>query len=163
MGLDMYLKAQRYVSKHDYSKPRAEGEYPEVTQLFKDTLALYPELNTGDIYGFEVSRCVAYWRKANAIHQWFVDNCQDGEDDCKEYYVGRESLHELLKLCQEVKAKHDPELAGEALPPQQGFFFGSTEIDQWYWKDIDLTIDQLTRILNDERLNEYDFYYQASW
>ena len=162
MGLDMYLKAQRYVSKYDYAK-RDDDNEPAVEQLFKDTLALYPELNTGDIYGFEVSRCVAYWRKANQIHQWFVSNCQDGEDDCKEYYVGRESLHELLKLCQAVKAKQDSEVAAEELPPQAGYFFGSTEKDQWYWQGIDRTIDQLTRILNDDRLNEYDFYYQASW
>ena len=26
---------------------------------------------------------VGYWRKANAIHKWFVDNVQDGNDDCK--------------------------------------------------------------------------------
>ena len=27
--------------------------------------------------------CVAYWRKANAIHSWFVENCQDGVDECQ--------------------------------------------------------------------------------
>ena len=25
---------------------------------------------------------VGYWRKANQIHNWFVENVQDGEDDC---------------------------------------------------------------------------------
>ena len=25
---------------------------------------------------------IASWRKANAIHKWFVDNVQDGVDDC---------------------------------------------------------------------------------
>lgn len=159
MGLDMYLKAQRYVTKLDYAKDSA-GERT-VRDEYKKLAGIYPELNSDDIYGFEVSRCVAYWRKANQIHQWFVSNCQDGEDDCKEYYVGRESLVELLKLCKEVKG--DAELAAEELPPQEGFFFGSTEIDDWYWNDIDLTIDQLTRILNDDRLKDYDLYYQSSW
>ena len=41
---------------------------------------------------------VAYWRKANAIHGWFVDNIQDGVDDQNEYYVSKEKLEELKKL-----------------------------------------------------------------
>lgn len=162
MGLDMYLKAQRYVNKHDYSK--SDTDEPVVTQEFKDVLKLFPELDTGNIYGFEVGRTIAYWRKANQIHQWFVINCQSGEDDCKQYYVEREQLQELLDLCHEVKKhKDDKEFIEEELPPQAGFFFGSTEIDDCYWQDIDSTIDQLTKILNDERLNNYDFYYQSSW
>ena len=39
---------------------------------------------------------VAYWRKANHIHQWFVENVQGGVDDCKEYYASRKQLKKLL-------------------------------------------------------------------
>lgn len=45
---------------------------------------------------------VAYWRKANAIHKWFVDNVQDGIDECQESPVTREQLNELLAVCHEV-------------------------------------------------------------
>ncbi len=45
-----------------------------------------------------VKEQIGYWRKANAIHQWFVTNCQDGEDDCREYEVDRSQLVELRAL-----------------------------------------------------------------
>lgn len=47
---------------------------------------------------------VAYWRKANAIHAWFVDNVQDGIDECEESPVSREKLNELLSLCRKIKS-----------------------------------------------------------
>lgn len=45
---------------------------------------------------------VGHWYKANAIHKWFVDNIQNGEDDCKQYYVNKEKLQELYKICVEI-------------------------------------------------------------
>ena len=42
---------------------------------------------------------VMYWRKANAIHKWFVDNVQGGEDDCREYPVSNDQLIELRDTC----------------------------------------------------------------
>ena len=39
---------------------------------------------------------VGYWRKANQIHNWFVENIQNGIDDC-DYHreVREEDLREL--------------------------------------------------------------------
>lgn len=45
---------------------------------------------------------VAYWRKANHIHQWFVENVQGDEDDCQEYRVSREQLQTLLETVNTV-------------------------------------------------------------
>lgn len=45
---------------------------------------------------------IGYWRKANQIHKWFVDNVQDGIDDCEYYEVSKDKLGELLKVCKEV-------------------------------------------------------------
>ena len=39
---------------------------------------------------------MGYWRKANAVHNWFVDNVQDGNDGCKHYWVSKEDLQKLL-------------------------------------------------------------------
>lgn len=48
---------------------------------------------------------VGYWRKANEIHNWFVENVQDGEDDCRYHReVTREVLEELLSMCNKVLA-----------------------------------------------------------
>lgn len=46
-----------------------------------------------------IRESVGYWRKANQIHKWFVDNVQDGNDDCKSYYVSTEDLEKLLNIC----------------------------------------------------------------
>ncbi len=48
---------------------------------------------------------VGYWRKANHIHDWFVNNVQDGIDDC-DYHneVTKEVLEELLDICHQVVA-----------------------------------------------------------
>lgn len=101
---------------------------------------------------------VGYWRKANAIHKWFVDNCQEGEDDCKRYYVERDTLKKLLELCQKVKKEKGK--ATELLPPTSGFFFGSTNVDEEYWDDIKSTIKILKEALEEK---EGDFYYRSSW
>jgi hypothetical protein len=45
---------------------------------------------------------VAYWRKANAIHRWFVYNVQNGIDECQLSPVTRQQLDELLEICYEV-------------------------------------------------------------
>lgn len=52
-------------------------------------------------------------------------------------------------------------LAYALLPPDNlGCFFGSGEVDEWYWEDIDDTIDQLTKALSQ---NYVSYYYCASW
>jgi hypothetical protein len=45
---------------------------------------------------------VMYWRKANHIHAWFVDNVQSDQDDCRSHYVGWEKLRSLLAVCRKV-------------------------------------------------------------
>ena len=99
-----------------------------------------------------------YWRKQNQIHRWFVENVQDGIDNCGEYYVDREKLIELLDLCKKVKV--DNALADSYLPSASGFFFGGTEYDEWYFNGIDNTIDIITEALEDDR---GEYYYSSSW
>jgi len=60
---------------------------------------------------------VMYWRKANQIHNWFVPNVQDGEDDCKEYYVTIESILDLYDTVVEC-LNGGVEVALDKLPPQ---------------------------------------------
>lgn len=45
---------------------------------------------------------IAYWRKAHAIHGWFVRNVQNGNDDCESYEVKKEKIEELLEICIQV-------------------------------------------------------------
>jgi hypothetical protein len=100
-----------------------------------------------------------YWRKANQIHQWFVDNVQKGVDDCGDYYVDTDDLEKLLDLCKKVDADHS--LAESLLPSASGFFFGGTDYDEWYFEDIKNTINILEEALADE--SDSSYYYSSSW
>jgi hypothetical protein len=154
MGLDMYLSAKRYMSKY------FDGADSDKISAINDIFGIDGD-EENDYGTQEVTFRAAYWRKANAIHQWFVDNVQGGEDDCGEYNVSREKLEELVKLCEEIIAK--PKTARENLPTASGFFFGSTEYDDWYMGDIQYTADRIKKILGDYALAKCEFYYQSSW
>ena len=108
----------------------------------------------------EVAREAFYWRKAWAIHHWFVMNAQRGEDDCKEYWVERYKLKELLDTLKRVDK--NPSLAEDILPLQAEFFFGDTDYQEWYYQDIKATIPVFKNLL-DQDLDQWDFYYSSSW
>ena len=57
----------------------------------------------------------------------------------------------------------NPEIASELLPTQDGFFFGSTEYDQWYMEDIKSTIDILTKALEETDFDREMVVYSSSW
>ena len=145
MGLDMYLSAKQYLfSFNEEDKAKAE----EIKKLMGTDLPVK-----------EVAMQVMYWRKANAIHDWFVTMVQDGEDDCKEYFVDTEQLEELVSLCNEALATKDTDI----LQTADGFFFGSTEYDEYYWDEITRTRDELSKLLTNPKAKHWDFYYRASW
>jgi len=160
MGLDMYLEARRFVSGYSHS-----GE--EERQLFDELAKAVDMQDAHDERYITINVNIAYWRKANAIHDWFVKNVQDGEDDCKSYYVGREKLQELHDLCLKVVKAGTPEVAMELLPTASGFFFGDTEYDEYYFEQVDWTAKRLAEILRTipakSGMTGVDFYYSSSW
>jgi len=148
MGLDMYLKGKRYISDYD---DQDKVLINKLTQHF-------PELSETQTLQ-EVTVRVGYWRKANQIHKWFVDNIQEGTDDCGNYYVSRESLQALRTLCQQViDFRH---LATDKLPPQSGFFFGSDTVDEYYFRDLEDTIKIIDGAL--ALPSSWDLEYTSSW
>jgi hypothetical protein len=153
MGLDMYLNKKTYVKQWDHQLPEEKYEVV-VTKGGKPV----DTIKANKVKYIEEE--VGYWRKANQIHFWFVNNVQNDVDNCGEYYVSVDHMETLLELCQKVKA--DNLLAEELLPPQSGFFFGETEYDEWYFNGIDNTIDILTEALA-ETSGDGDFYYSSSW
>jgi hypothetical protein len=116
--------------------------------------------------GAEVTATIAYWRKANQIHSWFVRNVQEGRDNCENYPVPVAKLDELLQLVTKVLDNHTKEYAHKHLAPEQGFFFGTYEVDEWYWEQLEYTKKRLTEILKIHHANlaENIYYeYQSSW
>ncbi len=184
MGLDMYLNKKTYVG-NEYAKV-LKRELVEIKPNEKHEEAI-KKIKTDRIA--EIVERVGYWRKANHIHSWFVENVQEGRDECQESYVGVEKLEELLKLCKKVikgsklvKGKvtngyrilsggkeepiledgqyiKDPSVAKKLLPCTKGFFFGGTEYDQYYYEQMEETI----KILEEAIKEDGEYYYQASW
>src|ERR1700680_333929 len=96
MGLDMYLTKKTYVGAN-WEHRNVEGKI--IITKSKDNEPI--KINFKRVSYIEEG--VGYWRKANQIHKWFVDNVQDGTDDCGTYSVSDEKLQELLSVCKKVK------------------------------------------------------------
>jgi hypothetical protein len=171
MGLDMYLSAKRYLWS---DKDKA------ISEQVNEAIGVVPDFekrfNGSSLVVKEISLDAMYWRKANAIHGWFVENVQDGDDDCKEYEVDRDQLETLRNTCSKILARHeamktmsdeqieemdDLDEDEESLEPTEGFFFGSTEKDEWYYQDLKDTVEGLDRVL--ALPDNFSFAYQASW
>jgi len=136
---------------------------------------------------------VAYWRKANAIHKFFVETTQDGIDDCEIHNeITRNIVLELMNRCDriinEVKlvpatitngyrftnGKQEPilqdgyvvddeSLCAELLPSEGGFFFGSTDYNQYYYEDIKETYVVCRRLLETTNFETEALFYASSW
>ena len=190
MGLDMYLdKCSRKVWGYkDMDIDKMKVNNPALYEELKPFIIMRGKYHPWESFFAEVG----YWRKANAIHKWFVENVQNDVDDCGHYEVSKEKIEELLRVCVAVRdgskmadgliengytyenGKKKPfmeegkyivntELAEELLPTQDGFFFGSTNYDEYYMEDIADTIDILQHALDTVDFDREMVVYSASW
>lgn len=156
MGLDMYLSRSVYISNYEHD-PKEQ----KLAKAVMDALDIKDQATYAN-GGITVRLPAAYWRKANAIHGWFVNNCQDGVDDCRESYVSTEQLTQLRDLCRDIlagtKTKDD-------MQPTAGFFFGNTDNDEWYRADLADTVEKLDKLFATPPIGKYgdEFYYRSSW
>lgn len=211
MGLDMYLMKQKKVAGATAQEIKNFTQYcewknPQMRKEEKISLKDWCGIAHTDLPNAKIRRKlwalyregeldssdIGYWRKANAIHGWFVENVQNGEDDCRAYPVGQDQIEELLGLCKTVLNNsklvagkiltyysyenneaiphyeeglviENPEVAEELLPTCAGFFFGSEEYDECYLEDVKETIEILTAALEETDFEKEVVLYQASW
>ena len=148
-----------------YLKEKYQSEY----------IHRYATWDTEKRYGWKtIFISLGSWRKANHIHNWFVDNIQDGIDNCGVYEVSKEQLEKLLDTCKEVlinsnligqeghKYIKEPSMARRLLPTTS-FFFGSTEYDDWYLENIKLTIEIVEEVLKTTDFEKEIVMYSSSW
>lgn len=180
----MYLHKKTYVKNWNHMKPEAKTF---VTVSGAHSANIKPERIS------EISEEMGYWRKANAIHAWFVENVQEGEDDCGDYCVDEEKMQELLDIVNKIldgakmvkgqivngyryenekktpiledgEIMENAKLAHELLPTQEGFFFGGTDYDQYYIDDLKHTKEILEVCLAEDKNGGCGtFYYGSSW
>ena len=221
MGLDMYLEKAKRIGNVTPRQLNAVNEYFDylgrgekykdctmkewcgidisevdmslVAEYSKERITRYYSWDEEKKYGHEsFIEMVGYWRKANHIHNWFVENIQGGNDDCGKYEVTKEQLEELLKVCKTVLNSStlvggkivngqrmvngereniyedgeyvaDHSVAEELLPTTSGFFFGSTEYDQWYMADVKHTIEIIENVLETTNFEHEIVMYCSSW
>lgn len=148
MGLDMYL------NKHYFMGMTPKG--------MKSGSRAREETINGLPVREKICEAI-YWRKANAIHGWFVREVQGGEDNCQQYDVTAKQLEALLTLVTTTLGTRDASL----LPPTGGFFFGSTDVDEGYWQDLEFTKKELTKVLALHKKEKKNvgcwFTYCSSW
>lgn len=193
MGLDMHLKKGKKIPKISFDEYKKINN--KVFEEDKETLEEYKDYiqECGEhIHWKSLLDDVVYWRKANQIHKWFVDNVKDGIDDCDYYEVSKEDIEKLLNLCKEVLDKTitkkgkvangrtykdgtwqnnyedglvivNPDVAEELLPTQDGFFFGSTGYDEYYLEDLKHTVEEFEKILKEFDFENNYLVYTSSW
>jgi hypothetical protein len=175
MGLDMYLNKKRFLWTEERKKLKIIG----ITDIQSNKVT-------------EIVMKAGYWRKANAIHKWFVDNVQDGEDDCKEYYVSKEQMLKLLDTVNKVlkdsklvkgkvyngtswtrekgeietwvdgKIIKDPSTAKKLLPVMAGFFFGNSNENTAYNEYYINDLKETKKILKEALKDKACDYYYQS-
>jgi hypothetical protein len=159
VGLDQYLELDHYTQNWDHYPPEKVWDI-----TVKQGGKVRTDIDPSRICG--ITERIATWRKANQIHRWFVENVQDGVDECQKAYVPTEKIAELLRIVTQVLEAKDKGLALDLLPPADGgFFFGQygpeAVDDEWYWEDLRYTQEALRQIDLDNLSG--DLYYQSSW
>ena len=144
MGLDSYIIAKKYIRE-------------EQRQQLADVL--FSNKTNFKITNIECE--VLYWRKCNAIHNWFVRTHQAGIDNCQETELGIEDLHDFYSICKNILSEKTK--AKDLLPTSSGFFFGELNYDQAYFRTLKETVKKLEELFKMPNISEWDFYYVSSW
>ena len=197
----------------DWMKEKEKDDSPYASDTFKEWCGIdevpheryikfyskfyntkYASYDTEHKYGWDrIMEQVGYWRKCNAIHNWFVENVQDGIDDCDYHHeVTEDKLEDLLKTCYAVldsielvdgklncgrqykdgewetvwrdgKVIEDYSVSEELLPTTCGFFFGGTDYNEWYVDAIKDTIEIVEKVLETTDFDKEMIYYRSSW
>jgi hypothetical protein len=166
MGLDMYLSADAYFSGSEYASADSKAAFAALSHALDGLPGLTRPFQHEEAKpSVQIEVPVMYWRKANHIHKWFVDNVQKGQDDCRRAHVDIDQLRELEKVCGLVYMAQGAN-AAEFLPPQDGFFFGDTDVDEYYLEQTRLTMECLHKLIEQYdagQLAHWEFYYRSSW
>ena len=149
-NIDNYKKYRWYLNDFGYDEQQdtlVNVKTPsEVKEVLKDHLRFFSPCED------------AYFRKVNFIYAYFqnllVDEC------C---LVDKKAIFNLVNICKEVlKHKDNIEFAKDNLPTTSGFFFGSTEYDEYYYNDVEDCINQMEKLYNS--MDDEDFVlWVFSW
>jgi hypothetical protein len=145
MGLDMYLRGDKFVSSWDHSQRDENGRPLEVKR---------PQMD-----GFEVTSYVldlGYWRKFAPLHTFIVRVFANGEDNCQPIDLDAEDLRRIAAAIRDGNLPDDEDSTGS--------FFGSPEFWDEYRSQNEehaQTFENAAAWIDSESWNTVT--YQASW
>ena len=189
-----YFAKDRSLEEH-YKRNDLDVPSKEDVEKFDSFMhTTYSEWDTEHKHPYEqIEDDLKYWRKANAIHQFFVNRVQHGEDDCCFHdEVTQQVLEELRDKCKAVlenailvngKVKDgarltmngwediwkegfvviNPQVCQKELPSQSGFFFGNTDYDEYYIWQVRETYEACEKILKETDFEKQMLFYVSSW
>lgn len=114
-----------------------------------------------DIF-FERHKVVGYFRKVNFLVKYFGDLGFDIENQTP-FYITKEQVAELKSRCQAVLEDHSQ--AEVLLPTMSGFFFGSTDYDEYYFEDVEQVLKYCEETLLPmfDSLDDKESIYFSTW
>lgn len=186
----MYLRAQKYVSGWQHNDDAELNEWERLVDMFgmQDFItdgspSGYVEFTVGywrkanQIHSWFVREC-----------QGGVDECQPTEVEIDKLKELRAVCLQVLSSTQLVPgevmtgiiydAEHpkgavqmepgqimaDPTVAHQLLEPEEGFFFGNQDYNEWYWQQLQHTLKVIDKCIALEKAPGYwSFIYQSSW
>lgn len=157
MGLDSFLYRSLSTSEHK--------TFNEVVAPLQSTLTATGGIKTAGVINDDIPAyintepllatgkvLIADWDEAYHIHQWFVDNVQDGMDDCGFYAVTHEELEKLLEVLEAVNKDN----AEELLPTDN-------EYNEDYWESIKNAKELARYLLDNFDWHRCTLFYSSSW
>lgn len=159
MGLDMYLNSSKRTN-HTLEQLKHLDERNDLSPTLPEAAPFLPLREYEYLKDvFSIFHEEAYWRKFNALHNWLVSNVQDGEDECQTHEVTQKNLTQLTATLAATLETKD----SSKLPPASGFFFGSTEVDEYYWQDVEDAYEELSELAANFDWEDKRLFYRSSW
>ena len=135
MGLDQYITIRHKSTNAAYTKFNNYWNLSDEERAGKRE----PKDPAADLI-------IGYFRKHHSIHKWFVNNIQNGNDDCGRYEIQLKDIENLKELCEEIlshvtKEKREPK-----------FYTGSDGEQHEVWQMDKYTVDEEGKEIIDEKL-----------
>lgn len=162
MGLDMYFYARK-TGFAAFDRRDKESGAEDRTDYPKDISPLGDYIERWN-YRSKITQeewQIGYFRKFNALHACIVGRFGDESRGWEDVKLAKENVEEILEDMKKVAENHD--LAEDLLPTQEGFFFGCTDYDKWYFSNVEDGIEFFELVLKTLDFTKYDFVYRASY
>lgn len=150
--IEVYNKIFAKMPKYTQYSFRYEHMLDEVKSLDK----------VRDFFSRFVSTCYReediYFRKYNFVYCYFENKMVD--EMC---LVSKADMEDLVNRCDIVLSSRNEKVSMELLPTRGGFFFGSTEYNEYYYDDVEDCRREFANVLKKFNDETDVFYMWFSW